>query len=118
MVSLIKSGRKIMSKPVAIEDSNFSEVVLKAKAPVLVDFWAPWCGPCRMVAPVVEELAEEYEGKVSFGKVNVDENPKIASHYGIMSIPTLILFKDGKPVTNIVGFRPKVELKKSLDAAL
>lgn len=107
-----------MSKPVAIEDANFAEVVLQAKTPVLVDFWAPWCGPCRMVAPVVDELAEEYDGRVSFGKVNVDENPKIASQYGIMSIPTLILFKDGKPVSNIVGFRPKNELKQNLEDAL
>jgi thioredoxin 1 len=107
-----------MNKPVTIEDANFSEMVLQAKTPVLVDFWAPWCGPCRMVSPVVEELAEEYDGRVSFGKVNVDENPKIASQYGIMSIPTLILFKDGKPVSNIVGFRPKDELKRNLDAAL
>ena len=107
-----------MSKPVQIEDANFVEVVLQAKVPVLVDFWAPWCGPCRMVAPVVDELADEYEGRVDFAKVNVDESPKIASQYGIMSIPTLILFKDGKPVSNIVGFRPKDELKKSLDAVL
>ena len=107
-----------MSKPVAIDDANFAEVVLQAKTPVLVDFWAPWCGPCRMVAPVVDELAEEYEGRVSFGKVNVDENSKIASQYGIMSIPTLILFKDGKPVSNIIGFRPKDELKQNLEAAL
>ena len=107
-----------MSKPVKVEDASFGEVVLQSKIPVLVDFWAPWCGPCRMVSPVVEELAEEYEGKVGFGKVNVDENPKTASQYGIMSIPTLILFKDGKPVSNVVGFRPKDELKKSLDTAL
>ncbi len=107
-----------MSKPVKIEEANFDEIVLKSKTPVLVDFWAPWCGPCRMVAPVVEELAEEYAGRLSFGKVNVDENPKVASKYGIMSIPTLILFKGGKPLSNMVGFRPKDELKKSLDAAL
>jgi len=107
-----------MSKPMEIEGANFVKDVLRAEVPVLVDFWAPWCGPCRMVAPVVEELAEEYEGRVSFAKVNVDENPKIASQYGIMSIPTLILFKDGQPGSNIVGFRPKDELKKSLDAAL
>ena len=107
-----------MSKSVEIKDANFVEVVLQAKIPVLVDFWAPWCGPCYMVAPVVDELAEEYEGKVSFAKVNVDESPKIASQYGIMSIPTLILFKDGKPVSNIVGFRPKDELKKRLDTVL
>ncbi len=107
-----------MSTPIDIDDNNFEEVVLKAEVPVLVDFWAQWCGPCRMVAPVVEELAEEYEGKVAFGKVDVDQNHKIASQYGIMSIPTLILFKDGKPLTNMVGFRPKDELKQSLDAAL
>jgi len=107
-----------MSKLVAIDDANFAEVVLQAKTPVLVDFWAPWCGPCRMVAPVVDELAKEYDGRVSFGKVNVDDSPKIASQYGIMSIPTLILFKDGKPVSNIIGFRPKDELKQNLEAAL
>jgi thioredoxin 1 len=107
-----------MSKPVAVSETDFSQVVLQAKIPVLVDFWAAWCGPCRMVAPVVDELADDYEGRVSFGKVNVDENPKIASQYGVMSIPTLIIFKNGKPVSNIVGFRPKDELKKSLDAAL
>ena len=107
-----------MSQPIVIQDADFDKVVLKSKQPVLVDFWAPWCGPCRMVAPVVEELAKEYDGKVSFGKVNVDDNPKTASQYGVMSIPTLILFKNGKPLSNIVGFRPKDELKKNLDAAL
>ena len=107
-----------MSKPITIDDSNFDQVVLQAKMPTLVDFWAAWCGPCRMVAPVVEELAEEYDGRISFAKVDVDQNPKIASRYGIMSIPTLIIFKYGKPVSNIVGFRPKAELKQNLDAAL
>ncbi len=107
-----------MSKPVTVNSKDFDKMVLKSKMPVLVDFWASWCGPCRMVAPIVDELATEYDGKISFGKVNVDEEAEITSKYGIMSIPTLILFKDGKPVSNIVGFRPKAELKRSLDAAL
>jgi thioredoxin 1 len=107
-----------MSKPVEVNDSNFDQMVLKADLPVLVDFWAAWCGPCRMVAPVVEELANEYEGKINFAKVDVDQNAKTAGRYGIRSIPTLLLFKKGEPVSHIVGFRPKAELKKSLDAAL
>ncbi len=107
-----------MGKPTAVDDSNFDQIVLQAKTPVLVDFWAAWCSPCRMVAPIVEELAEEYEGRISFAKLDVDQNPKAASKYGIMSIPTLLLFKNGSPVSNIVGFRPKAELKRSLDAVL
>jgi thioredoxin 1 len=108
----------MMSKPVEIEEAKFENDVLKAAVPVLVDFWAPWCAPCLMVAPVVEELSEDYDGKVNFVKVNVDNCPQIASRYGVMSIPTLILFQDGKPVSNIVGFRPKNELKKILGEAL
>ena len=107
-----------MSKPVEIQESNFDTVVLQSKTPVLVDFWAAWCGPCRMVAPLVEELAEEYDGKVTFAKVDVDQNAQVASKYGIMSIPTLIIFKNGKPMSNIVGFRNKAELKHNLDDAL
>ena len=83
-----------------------------------IDFYADWCGPCKQAAPVIDELAKEYKGKIVVGKVNVDENQQTAGKFGIMSIPTLILFKDGKPVSNVVGFRPKDELKKSLDAAL
>jgi len=107
-----------MSKPVAVSDSDFDQIVLQSKTPVLVDFWAAWCGPCRMVAPVVEELAGEYAGKITVAKLNVDENPKMASQYGIMSIPTLLIFKNGAPVSNIVGFRPKAELKRNIDAVL
>ena len=107
-----------MSKPVDIQDSDFDSIVLQSKTPALVDFWATWCGPCRMVAPVVEELAEEYEGRITFAKVDVDQNPQVAGKYGIMSIPTLLIFKDGKPVSTVVGFRPKAELKRNLDEAL
>ena len=106
-----------MSKPVEIEEAKFEESVLKAATPVLVDFWAPWCGPCRMVAPVVDELAEEYDGQMGFVKINVDDNPRIASRYEVMSIPTLILFKNGQIVSKIIGFKPKNELKETLEEA-
>lgn len=107
-----------MSKPAAVDDGNFDQIVLQAEIPVLVDFWAAWCAPCRMVAPLVEELAKEYDGRISFVKLDIDQNQKMASKYGIMSIPTLLIFKKGEPVSHIVGFRPKAELKRSLDAAL
>ncbi len=107
-----------MSKPVSIDDGNFDQMVLKAEKPVLVDLWATWCRPCLMVAPILDELAEEYNGRVSFVKVDVDQNPKTATKYGIMSIPTLLIFKNGEPVSHLVGVRPKEELKKSLDAVI
>ena len=107
-----------MAEPISVEDNSFEESVIKAETPVLVDFWAPWCGPCKMVAPVVEELAGEYEGRVSFAKVNVDNNPKSATKYGIRAIPTLLIFNNGQPVKQVVGFAPKAELKKQLDAVL
>ena len=107
-----------MSKPVSVDDSNFNQVVLQADKPVLVDLWAAWCRPCLMVAPILDELAEEYSGRINFVKVDVDRNPKTASKYGIMSIPALLIFKNGEPVTHIIGFRPKAELKRTLDASL
>lgn len=107
-----------MSKPLPVNDSDFEKTVLQAKKPVMVDFWATWCAPCRMVAPLVDELAEEYDGRISFVKVDVDQNPRTASKYGIMSIPTLLIFKNGAPVSHLVGFRPKKELKQSLENTL
>ena len=107
-----------MGKEIAVDDGNFEQTVLQAKTPVLVDFWAPWCRPCLMVAPVLEELAEEYSGRVTIAKLNVDQNPKIASQYQVMSIPTMIIFKGGKPFSNIIGFKPKEQLKQDLDSAL
>jgi thioredoxin 1 len=105
-------------KPVDVNDQQFQEEISNSSEPVLVDFWASWCGPCRMVAPVLEDLAVDYDGKVKVLKVNVDENPDAASRYGIMSIPTMILFKNGEPVQTIVGFRKKEELKDIIDPRL
>lgn len=107
-----------MAKPADTSDATFEDEVLGNELPALVDFWAPWCGPCRMVAPVVEELAEEYDGKIAFYKLNTDEHPQVATTYGIRSIPTLLVFKGGQPVSQIVGFRPKGDLKKRLDEVL
>lgn len=107
-----------MAKPKEVTDATFETEVVDSALPVMVDFWAPWCGPCRMVSPIVEELAEEYTGKVHFAKLNTDENPATAARYGIRSIPTLLLFKSGAPVGQIVGFRPKADLKKRLDEVL
>jgi len=107
-----------MSKPIEVADADFEQKVLKAKTPVLVDFWAAWCRPCIMTAPVLEELAKEYAGKLTIAKLDVDQNAKTAVQYNIMAIPNLIIFKDGKPVSQIVGYKPKAELKRSLDAVL
>jgi len=107
-----------MTKPIEIDDASFDQTVLQAEMPVLVDFWASWCRPCLMLAPILEELAGEYQDKITFVKMDVDQNPKAASRYGIMSIPTLIVFKKGAPAANMVGYKPKAELKRELDEAL
>ena len=107
-----------MSKPTEVTDNNWDTEVLKSEEPVLVDFWAPWCGPCRMVAPVVEELASEYDGKVKFLKLNTDDNVQTASRYGVRSIPTLMMFKGGEAVDHVIGFRPKSQLKQTIEKAL
>lgn len=101
-----------------ITDSNFDEIVLKSDKPVLVDFWAEWCGPCRMVGPIVEELAKEYEGRAVIGKVDVDSNSAVSAQLGIRNIPTLLIFKDGKVVDKQVGAVPKSVLAGKLDAQL
>lgn len=107
-----------MSKALKFTDDSFNDDVLNSETPVLVDFWAEWCGPCRMVGPVVEEMAGEYEGKAKIGKINVDENPEISMKYGIRSIPSLLIFKNGEVVDQIVGAVPKSQLKKQLEAQL
>lgn len=106
-----------MSAPniITLTDSNFSEEVLKSFTPVLVDFWAEWCGPCKMVAPILDELASEYEGKIKIGKVNIDDHQGLATEYGIRAIPTLLLFKDGQVADQIVGLRSKRDFKSKLD---
>ena len=103
---------------VTLTEANFSEQVLKSTTPVLVDFWAEWCGPCKMIAPVLDELAGEYDGKVKIGKVNIDEYQQLAINYGINSIPTLLFFKDGQVADQVVGMRSKRDLKASFDRVL
>lgn len=107
-----------MAAPKAVTDSDFQKEVLEADTPVLVDFWAEWCAPCKMIAPLLEELAKEYDGRVKFTKLDVDSNPQVAVQYGIRSIPTLLVFKKGSPVDQVVGAVPRAVIKKRLDSAL
>jgi thioredoxin 1 len=106
-----------MGKPIEITDSNYEQILNSGK-PVMVDFWAEWCGPCRIIGPVVEEMANDYDGKVVVGKVDVDNNPSITARYGVRSIPTLLIFKDGQIVDKQIGAVPKSILSKKLEAHL
>ena len=107
-----------MSSATAVSDASFEQDVLKSDVPVLVDFWAPWCGPCRMVAPIVDEIAKEFDGKIKVFKLNTDENPNVASQFGIRSITTLMVFKDGQKVDTVVGAVPKTTLSSTISKYL
>ena len=107
-----------MSEPIVLTDDNFSAEVINASRPVLVDFWATWCGPCRMIAPIVQELSSEYEGRAKVGKLDVDAAQKTAAEFGIRSIPTLLIFKGGKVADQIIGAVPKGQITEKLEAAL
>ena len=107
-----------MSAAQPVTDSTFQEEVLNSPVPVLVDFWAPWCGPCRMVTPVVDEISQQFEGQLKVVKVNTDENPNVASQYGIRSIPTLMIFKEGQRVDMVVGAVPKTTLASTVEKHL
>ena len=105
-------------KVLEVNQSNFKQDVLESNAPVLLDFWAEWCMPCKMISPFIDELASEYDGKVKFAKVNVDNNTELATNLQILSIPALILFKDGKEIKRIVGANPKDQIQREIDSAL
>jgi thioredoxin 1 len=106
------------AEPIHVTDDTFDDVVLSSSLPALVDFWAPWCGPCRMIAPIIEDLAKAYDGRAVVAKINTDENVEMAGRLGIMGIPTLILFRDGQEVDRVVGYAPRHALEEKLNAVL
>lgn len=107
-----------MAAVVDVSDQTFESAVLRSETPVLVDFWAPWCGPCRAISPAVEDLAGEYQGKMAFTKLNADDNPRTMMKYGVMGLPTLLLFRDGNEVARLVGARPKAAIKRTIDEVI
>jgi len=115
---LVVGSGKDRSHPVEVSDMNFQDEIISHPGAVLVDFWAPWCGPCRSLAPVLEQLAQDYSDKIKIAKLNVDNNPKTASHYNIRSIPSMLLFRNGKLVDTVVGALPKTELMKHINAII
>jgi len=117
LLRMIKEKGKVMSEPIKLTDSNFEETVKKYDL-MIVDFWAPWCGPCLVVSPIIEELAKEYAGKVAFGKLNVDENPKTASKFGVFSIPTIVFLRKGEEIDRIIGAVPKDYIKGKIEKYL
>jgi len=113
----LQSAEKYEGKPIILSDATFSSEISKYPL-MVVDFWAAWCGPCRMVAPIVEQLAKEYSGRVAFGKLNVDENPLTSSEFQVQSIPTLLIFRDGEPIDGFIGAAPKYQIESKLKAQL
>nr|MBI3614325.1 thioredoxin [Nitrospirota bacterium] len=116
--NVIRRRRSVAGQALQVSDSSWEAQVMKAPGLVMVDFWAVWCGPCQMVAPIIEELATEYAGKVKVMKLNTDENPEVAGRYQVMSIPTILFFKNGQPVEKLVGARPKRQFKETIDSLL
>jgi thioredoxin 1 len=112
-----RGKEELVAEVKTLTDESFDKEIGDAATPMIVDFWAPWCGPCRMVGPVIEEIAGDHDGKVVVGKLNVDENPATASKFGIMSIPTIILFKDGEPAKKVIGARSKADFEREFELA-